>query len=79
MSVASQNFTLPSAWGTGRESESISSGNGEMAAAVLSPGGVFINKNKKKNWSTLTTSSTFPLPTPICVSSKAPPNSTAFN
>ena len=41
--------TNPSvAWGTGRESESILSGNAEMAAAVFSPGGVFINKNKKK-------------------------------
>ena len=36
------------AWGTGRESESIVSNNAGMAAAVLSPGGVFINKNKKK-------------------------------
>ena len=36
------------AWGTGRESESILSGNAGRAAAVLSPGGVFINKNKKK-------------------------------
>ena len=36
------------AWGTGRESESISSDNAGMAAAVLSPGDVFITKNKKK-------------------------------
>ena len=35
------------AWGTGRESESILSGNAGIAAAELSPGGVFINKNKK--------------------------------
>ena len=36
------------AWGAGRESEPILSGNAGMAAAVLSPGGVFINKSKKK-------------------------------
>ena len=36
------------AWGTGREFESILSGNAGMAAALLSHGGVFINKNKKK-------------------------------
>ena len=36
------------AWRTNRESESISSGNAWMVAAVLFPGGVFINKDKKK-------------------------------
>ena len=36
------------AWGTGREPESILSDNPGMAVAVLSPGGVLINKNKKK-------------------------------
>ena len=34
-------------WGKGEESESVLSGNDGMAAAVLSPGGVFVNKNKK--------------------------------
>ena len=33
------------AWGTGRESKSILGGNARMAAAVLYPGCVFINKN----------------------------------
>ena len=33
--------------GKGEESESVSSGNDGMAAAVLSPGGLFLNKNKK--------------------------------
>ena len=37
------------AWGTGGESESVFSENAGMAAAVLSPGGVFRNKNKKKS------------------------------
>ena len=32
----------------GGESESILSGSAEMAAAVLSPGDVFVNKNIKK-------------------------------
>ena len=36
------------AWKKGRESESILSRNAGMAAAVLSPGGVSINKIKKK-------------------------------
>ena len=36
------------AWGTSRESESILSDNAGIATAVLSPGGLFINKNKKK-------------------------------
>ena len=36
------------AWEKGRKSESVSSGSAGMAAAVLSPGGVFVNKNKKK-------------------------------
>ena len=35
------------AWGKGKESESVLSGNAGMAAAVLSPGGVIINTNKK--------------------------------
>ena len=35
------------AWGKGEKSESVLSGNDGMAAAVLSPGGLFINKNKK--------------------------------
>ena len=34
-------------WEKGEESESVLSGNIEMAAAVLSPGGVFIKKKKK--------------------------------
>ena len=34
--------------GNGRQSESMSSGIAGMAAAVLSPGGVFIDKNKNK-------------------------------
>ena len=53
------------AWGKGEESESGLSGNGGMAAAVLSPGGIFVNKNKK-GYQILTTS-TFPSPTPIRV------------
>ena len=35
------------AWGKGEESESVMSGNGGMVVAVLSPGGVFVNKHKK--------------------------------
>ena len=35
------------AWETGRESESMLSGNAGMAAALLSPGGEFINTNKE--------------------------------
>ena len=35
------------AWGTGGESESVLSGHAGMAAAVLPPGGVFMNKNNK--------------------------------
>ena len=35
------------AWGKGEESGSVLSGNDGMAAAVLSPGGLFVNKNKK--------------------------------
>ena len=34
-------------WGTGGKSESVSSENSGMAAAVLSPGGVFVEKEKK--------------------------------
>ena len=36
------------AWGKGEESESVLSGNDGMAAAVLTPGGLFVNKNRKK-------------------------------
>ena len=36
------------AWKKGEESESVSSGNDGMAAAVLSPGGLFLNNNNKK-------------------------------
>ena len=35
-------------WGMGAESESMSRGNGGRASAVLSPGGVFKDKKKKK-------------------------------
>ena len=35
------------AWKKGEESESVSSGYDGMAAAVLSPVGLFLNKNKK--------------------------------
>ena len=35
------------AWEKGQESESISSGNDGMAAAVLPPGGFFLDKKKK--------------------------------
>ena len=35
------------AWKKGEESESVSSGNDGMAAAVVSPGRLFLNKNKK--------------------------------
>ena len=35
-------------WGTGGSFESMSRGNGGMAAAVLSPGDVFVDKKKKK-------------------------------
>ena len=35
------------AWGKGEESKSVLSGNDGMAAAVLSPGGLFVNKKKK--------------------------------
>ena len=34
------------AWGKGEEPESVLSWNDEMAAAVLSPGGLFVNKKK---------------------------------
>ena len=34
--------------GMGRKPESISSGNGGMTAAVLSPGDVFVDKSKNK-------------------------------
>ena len=36
------------AWGKGRKLGSILSDNAGIAAAVLSPGGVFIDKKKKK-------------------------------
>ena len=41
-------FFINAAWKKREESASVSSGNDGMAAAVLSPGGLFINKNKKK-------------------------------
>ena len=44
--ISEKNYRV--AWGTGRESESMLSGNAGMAAAMLSPGGVFIGKNNKK-------------------------------
>ena len=53
------------AWETDRKLESMLNGNAGMTAAVISPGGVFMDK-KKKRWSILTTSM-FPLPTPIPV------------
>ena len=62
-----KNSRLP--WGTGgtgRKSESITSGNDGMAATVLSSGGVFMDKRKIKMWLILITS-TFPLSTPIQV------------
>ena len=34
------------AWKKGEEAESVSSGNAGMAAAVLSPGGLFLNIKK---------------------------------
>ena len=52
-------------WGKGEESESVLSGNDGMAAAVLSPGGVFVNKNKKGD--KILTIPTFPSPTAIRV------------
>ena len=36
------------AWKKGEESESVSSGNDGMVGAVLSSGGLFLNKNKKE-------------------------------
>ena len=36
------------AWKKGEESESVSSGNNGMAAAVISSGGLFLNKTKKR-------------------------------
>ena len=39
---------IDAAWKKGEKSAFVSSGNDGMAAAVLSPGGLFINKNKKK-------------------------------
>ena len=51
------------AWKKGEKSESVSSGNDKLAAAVLSPGGLFLNKNKKEHY--ILTTSTFLLPTPI--------------
>ena len=46
--VGSSEGNLSVAREKGGESESVLSGSAGMAAAVLSPGGVFINKNKKK-------------------------------
>ena len=40
--------SIDAAWKKGENSASVSSGNDGMAAAVLSPGGLFINKNKKR-------------------------------
>ena len=39
--------SIVAAWTKREESASVSSGNDGMAAAVLSPGGLFLNKNKK--------------------------------
>ena len=44
--ISGSNFRV--AWGTGRESESMLSGNAGIAVAVLSPGGVFLDKKEKK-------------------------------
>ena len=44
--ISEKKYHVP--WETGKESELMSSGNAEMAAALLSPGGVFINKQKNK-------------------------------
>ena len=41
--------SIDAAWKNREESASVSSGSDGMAAAVLSPGGLFINKNKKKS------------------------------
>ena len=40
--------SIVAAWKKGEESASVSSGNDGMAAVVLFPGGLFINKNKIK-------------------------------
>ena len=40
--------SIVAAWKKGEESATVSSGNGGMAAAVLSPGGLFLTKNNKK-------------------------------
>ena len=40
--------SIVAAWKKGEESASVSSGNDGMAAAVLSPGGLFLNKNTKR-------------------------------
>ena len=40
--------SIDAAWKKREESASVSSGSDGMAAAVLSPGGLFINKNKKR-------------------------------
>ena len=44
--ISEQNSRV--AWETGKESESMLSGNAGMAVAVLPPGGVFMNEKKKK-------------------------------
>ena len=41
--------SIVAAWKKGEESASVSSGNDGMATAVLSPGGLFLTKNKKKH------------------------------
>ena len=40
--------SIVAAWKKGEESASVSSGNDGIAAAVLSPGGLILNKNKKE-------------------------------
>ena len=40
--------SIVAAWKKGEESASVSSGNDGIAAAVLSPGGLLPNKNKKE-------------------------------
>ena len=63
--TSEKNYRVP--WGAGRESESISSGNAGMDAAVLSPGGVCMDKNKNKKVVDIHHFHALPLPTPIRV------------
>ena len=44
--TSEKKYRVP--WGTGGKSESVSSGNGGMAAAVLPPGGVSVENKKIK-------------------------------